>query len=410
MSSRFGWVDFAQEDKQRMLDIIAMCRETDTRDELGIGAIRDGFANFFFPGTSTIQTRARYFLFVPWIYQRLERDRIPSAEINAKARRDEIRLIYALLEAPPQEQNGLIGSEAKDRLQRMPSNVYWSGLGTWRIRHYGGSQDQYNRYLDAWYRRRDGAIKTDDTREPVSNRNPENWDPGLPKPPQDLLKSATFTLTREEADYLRDHILQHHKDSLLAALVCDSKLRDVDSLWDHPVVRSIGDPIQETALHARNFSDTFYGAALLYNRMMAEKSGNQEGVKGFQSRMDEWAARMEVRWSELAVWHANLERFWSCSAIADQAYGSLKRFVDTWLNYLFDAGTKKVMKLAPACQLIIDRELRLKGKRARLTNPRALELWGGASGDRALDYRWGNANQILRDILGGLGVKEAKHA
>lgn len=34
---------------------------------LGFAPIRDAFADYFFPGTSTIQTRARYFLFVPWI-------------------------------------------------------------------------------------------------------------------------------------------------------------------------------------------------------------------------------------------------------------------------------------------------------------------------------------------------------
>ena len=33
-------------------------------DEIGIGLIRDAFANYFFPGTSTVQTRAKYFLIV----------------------------------------------------------------------------------------------------------------------------------------------------------------------------------------------------------------------------------------------------------------------------------------------------------------------------------------------------------
>ena len=35
-------------------------------DELGIGLIRDGFSDLFFPGTSTIQTRAKYFFIVPY--------------------------------------------------------------------------------------------------------------------------------------------------------------------------------------------------------------------------------------------------------------------------------------------------------------------------------------------------------
>ena len=54
--------------------ILALFRERDTRDELGIGVIRDLVADELFPGTSTIQTRLRYMLFVPWIYQRLKKN------------------------------------------------------------------------------------------------------------------------------------------------------------------------------------------------------------------------------------------------------------------------------------------------------------------------------------------------
>jgi hypothetical protein len=45
-----------------------------------------------FPATSTIQTRARYFLLIPWIHQGLERRRTLPADIERLARRDEIRL------------------------------------------------------------------------------------------------------------------------------------------------------------------------------------------------------------------------------------------------------------------------------------------------------------------------------
>ena len=36
------------------------------RDEVGVLALHTGYANRFFPGTSTQQTRLRYALFVPW--------------------------------------------------------------------------------------------------------------------------------------------------------------------------------------------------------------------------------------------------------------------------------------------------------------------------------------------------------
>ena len=35
MTSRFGWIDFAQDDRQQMLDILKLFALRDTRDELG---------------------------------------------------------------------------------------------------------------------------------------------------------------------------------------------------------------------------------------------------------------------------------------------------------------------------------------------------------------------------------------
>lgn len=49
------------------MDVINLLSEQGAVDELGIGIVRDAFANYFFPGTSTIQTRAKYFLIVPYI-------------------------------------------------------------------------------------------------------------------------------------------------------------------------------------------------------------------------------------------------------------------------------------------------------------------------------------------------------
>jgi hypothetical protein len=65
MPSHLSWVDFAEDDRRRMLDVISALSNRDTMDELGLGTVRSAFADRFFPGTSTIQTRARYMLFVP---------------------------------------------------------------------------------------------------------------------------------------------------------------------------------------------------------------------------------------------------------------------------------------------------------------------------------------------------------
>jgi len=83
MSSSSTWVDFTEEDRRKIAEVIDLFREQDTRDELGLVAIRDAFADLLFPGTSTIRTRAKYFLFVPWSYRRNE-DRGTSVTDNAR--------------------------------------------------------------------------------------------------------------------------------------------------------------------------------------------------------------------------------------------------------------------------------------------------------------------------------------
>ena len=47
-----------------MLDVLDLLKEQNTRDELGIGATCDALADQLFPGTGTVQTRARYILFM----------------------------------------------------------------------------------------------------------------------------------------------------------------------------------------------------------------------------------------------------------------------------------------------------------------------------------------------------------
>ena len=67
-----GWIDFSKSERNKVLSVLTLLSEEGTLDELGIAPIRDGFANLFFPGTSTIQTRAKYFMIVPYALKDLE--------------------------------------------------------------------------------------------------------------------------------------------------------------------------------------------------------------------------------------------------------------------------------------------------------------------------------------------------
>ncbi len=61
MASSLTWLDYSDQQRRQMLDVIHLFAEQTTRDELGLGSVRDALADLLFPGTSTIQTRARYF-------------------------------------------------------------------------------------------------------------------------------------------------------------------------------------------------------------------------------------------------------------------------------------------------------------------------------------------------------------
>ena len=93
MPSTFTWLDYSEQERRRALDVISLFKLQDTRDELGLASIRDAFAERFFPGTSTIQTRARYFLLVPWLCRELERRHVSSDRAPQRLRRFEEALI-----------------------------------------------------------------------------------------------------------------------------------------------------------------------------------------------------------------------------------------------------------------------------------------------------------------------------
>ena len=63
VASTLGWLDHDPHERERTTRILALFKERNAVDELGLGGIRDSFADQLFPGTSTIQTRLRYMLF-----------------------------------------------------------------------------------------------------------------------------------------------------------------------------------------------------------------------------------------------------------------------------------------------------------------------------------------------------------
>src|SRR5690554_6244278 len=94
---QLGWVDFSKEQKNKVLSVIDLLSEPGAVDELGVGIVRDAFSDIFFPGTSTIQTRAKYFIIVPYLLYELENDRrmTPDRMIE-KLHEEELEFIEVL--------------------------------------------------------------------------------------------------------------------------------------------------------------------------------------------------------------------------------------------------------------------------------------------------------------------------
>ena len=124
-ASTFAWLDHDEGERRRMMEVVNLFREKGTLDELGIGTVRDTLSEHFFPGTSTIQSRARYFLFIPWVYGLLERDRVPSNRADGRARKLQWRLVQSLQAGGEGASKGVIGIEAGEHLLRLPSTIYW---------------------------------------------------------------------------------------------------------------------------------------------------------------------------------------------------------------------------------------------------------------------------------------------
>lgn len=392
--SRLAWIDHDSAARERSLQIIDLFKERDSRDELGLGAIRDSFSDKLFPGTSTIQTRLRYMLIVPWIFKRLEAKRIPSSEIEARARRFELQLIQPLTES--KDSRGAFGAGAGQELKRLPSDVYWAGLGDWGIRRFNGSINDYFGSLDQIYAiRRQTHVHGEDA---AGNSDVLTWHPYLPDPPENFPGELSFSLTREEAEFLRDTIVTAAGESLLGWLVREQRRARIDRPWEHPDLARFPEPIRELLQHAQLFSDVMRGAAILYNLMLAEIDDRKDLVDEHREVISGWADALDEgkisEWSFPDLWEAVRN---SRHTIKPRAC----RFVEKWVQYAGE-NPHGVIDNEGARRLVRTREQTLKRNRSRFVNARAREQWSGYAGIRPMTFRWPIAKTFLEDLVRSL--------
>ena len=385
--STFTWLDHRDDDQQRVREALAAFDQPGIVDPLGFGVVRDAFSDALFPGVSTVQTRARYFLLVPWAYRRLDLERVPPARGRQRARELEIATIEALRRGSA-DREGIIGQHSRATTQQLPSFIYWGGLGRWGIRGFAGTRQEYVATLD---RRRhvDGAVEA-------------AW-PGLPDEPDGVFEETTLSLSVDEAEFLRDRAVRATRGTYLELLIRDGhRGLDGDEPWTHPLAAEAPETIQQQLHHARLFAYAVWGAGLLYNAELSrlrEADGQSPLSVDYDARLAEWVEVVEGLTGELAAW--DRDGLWSqVESVNPRAIGS-RGFVDWWLDRVV-ADPRRSVTDGEVRRRLRDREVQVKGARAKLANRRARERSPGPQGGDLMVFRWPQVRRIVADIHEGL--------
>ena len=400
--SSFVWIDHSEKQRRQVMDAIDLFREKDTRDELGIATIRDAISDTLFPGTGSLQTRARYFFFVPWMYRQLEEDGATESDVARKARDTELKLIDTLAETSGAGQ-GVIGIQARRTLQRTPASVYWNGLRTLGILSRNWSHAEYHRSFSSKRR-----VEKDDDGIPLDGTS-RTWHAGLPPAPLDYPLSVGLTLHRAEASYLKERIVESHRSSLLAFLLLrSSDPTDAEFAWEHPDCQMLPPHLARQLSHVRLFSESMYGAAILYNLWLAQMAPERLAiVDECRAVLEEWAAGIEAIRGLLTDW--DTDDFWMFVRGCGAKPSEMSRvFVECWIGFVRNtADLTTLADSVDARRLVADREEAIKFGLARFKNQRCREVWQGAAGLGRMDFRWGSARMILNDISDGLRGADA---
>jgi len=148
---KFGWVDFSPAHRNKVMLLMDMFREEGVIDELGLGTIRDSLSDLLFPGTSTIQTKAKYFVLIPWIVQEIEKSNQIDRFVTEL---DRLEVEFTKTLRRNSGTRGVIGATLPNaNPKRKPSSVYWNGLRIYGILKFAGSMNDYAVYVKHYYKK-----------------------------------------------------------------------------------------------------------------------------------------------------------------------------------------------------------------------------------------------------------------
>lgn len=415
------WLDFSSTEREEVLTLLESQHDKSTVDELGLGLVRDAISDHLFPGLSTIQTRARYFLFVPWLLRGLERGNVSDDRLVLTLRQREVMLIEALLEGKDNRDDGLIGRESRDTTQRLPSSIYWSGMRRFAI--YQGTcslQEYLSDLSELRNQRRRRNTSTEDGERYDDDADSTAWDPGLPEAETGFLSKADFALTREEARYLTEKVLglrtasrntcllqwmiRHLDAGTVSSLEAPWSLLEDRGRW--PVLPG---SLRAELVHAHHFSLCMRVLTTLYCRLLVGQRPDLD-LPHYDDLLTNSLAGLAGHASALNAWYLDLPAFWRWVSQVNPRLQRDQPFIEQWLRSLaeqgFSVAAPSSLMSTQVERWIQARERRLKGTLARMGNPPVLQRWKAPKRVDLMNYRWGTARDIVIDILTGLGRTE----
>lgn len=420
--SSLGWVDFSSDHRERVKSVIDQLSAPGVIDELGIGVIRDSFSDELFPGLSTIQTRAKYYVTIPRIFKDYEK---LAPRVRRKLRLESYLMHQENLcmqsfvsnhESDPQP--GIIGESfagKQGEVQRKPSSVYWTGIRLFRIVRTNLSLSSLcRRFANPDQPLHDLIAGSDkmqgDDQDALGD---SKYAIATPDYPDDWIESLSLHLSKDEASFLSQQISSCVPNSLLGQLLLDPKLRQsfvsMPSEWGFtdfagqtPFLDKLPDHLLRVIFAARDFWQLLYGAHIRYNCLIQEKAGQKELLTDFNERWEKWLSDLGgfdwKRWNTALLWQlASKHNRW----IKDHTVV----FVDSWIN-----GIQKGASTDTLDKLVVKQEINNKRiQKARLypSTEVSENAWVGIAD---LNYRINVARAIIRDIDDGLDRKDNSDA
>lgn len=388
---QIGFIDFSKEERSKILSTLKLLGEQTALDELGIGSVRDAYADLLFPGISTLQTRAKYFVLIPYLFhaasEMASAGKLHSGrELLRWLHIAEDKMVETLVQNSAQGETGIIGSNAlkqKRSVKNRPSSIYWSGLRTLGIVQSEKLTLSTACALTVQDAKEKREIELQDGDDGFDDATATNTGRSifLPvRPEYSLEKETNISLTKKEAQFLQDCIVRSFftKNSLLAFLV-KNKLHC--NSFDEIPEAVLPPDLRRDYLLARGFSRFIYGAHLRYNVIYS-------------------AERDEFMKAEFCAWRQD---FLSAPFDLDPILERVASGADliNFCHAFLDAVNRNDTEAMD--DIIVRRERQVKGTRAKLRKPEEYRY----DPDHpvhfyALDFRFGRANVIIQDILSGL--------